>query len=275
MISTSSPSFVPESSLSKSPIEVLQVIFYQNTLISSQRVIKEFESEYLIKTYNLYASNEPDVKSVVDINQDYFLPSSLTIESLDILLIPRLDWDDRHIQYDISQSMVSQSITQVSPTTDQAPEKAKLSLPKKIIVAGNYSSVLNKHSASYPFVGFLDTDQWFKKRQLNSNYRQPLFADQTMLKCFTIESQQSWFGKAAETSHDKVKITAVNFGPYDNGHVMIGFNTGHILVLNSFDLSSMFRLQAFDSKQFPVQEISSICFDPTQMMLVSSKEKSK
>jgi hypothetical protein len=52
---------VPESSICTSPIEVLQVIFYQNTLISSQRVMKEFESEYLIKTYNLFAANEPEI----------------------------------------------------------------------------------------------------------------------------------------------------------------------------------------------------------------------
>lgn len=143
------------------------------------------------------------------------------------------------------------------------PDKVKLNLPKKIIVAGKYTSVLNKQSPNYPFVGFLDTDQWFKNKQPNSNFRQPLFADQTMLKCFTIETQQSWFGKATEMNHEQVEITAVNFGPYDNGHVIIGFNTGHLLVLNSFDLSSMFRLQAFDSKVFPSQQISSICFDPT------------
>jgi hypothetical protein len=60
-------------------------------------------------------------------------------------------------------------------------------LPKKVIIAGKYSNVLKNPEKHYPYVGFLDTDQWSKSK-VNSNYRQPLFADQTMLKCFTVET---------------------------------------------------------------------------------------
>ena len=38
----------------------------------------------------------------------------------------------------------------------------------------------------------------------------------------------------------------MNYGPYDNGHIILGFNNGHILILNSLDLASMFRVKVFD-----------------------------
>lgn len=80
-----------------------------------------------------------------------------------------------------------------------------------------------------------------------------------MLKCFTQEQTTSWFGTKTVAKHEEVEITALNFGPYDNGHVIVGFNTGYILVLNSFDLSSMFRLKVFEDSM----PVTNIVFDPT------------
>ena len=39
-----------------------------------------------------------------------------------------------------------------------------------------------------------------------------------------------------------IEITALEYGPYDNGHIILGFNTGFLLILNSLDLSGMFRI---------------------------------
>ena len=125
-----------------------------------------------------------------------------------------------------------------------------------------------------------------------------------MIKCFQYETEiksAGFFGSktnSAPTSITKdVKITALNYGPYDNGHIILGFNTGFVLILHSLDLSAMFRISVFDpipkpisgnkSKtnsvisassnqtennvaQYQQQEVSNIIFDPTQMILVSS-----
>ena len=70
-----------------------------------------------------------------------------------------------------------------------------------------------------------------------------------MIKCFQyeVEGKAGFFKKGQEQqSKLNLEITALNYGPYDNGHIILGFNNGHILILNSLDLSSMFRLQVFE-----------------------------
>jgi hypothetical protein len=69
-----------------------------------------------------------------------------------------------------------------------------------------------------------------------------------MIKCFQyeVEGKGGFFKKGQEQSKLNLEITALNYGPYDNGHIILGFNNGHILILNSLDLSSMFRLQVFE-----------------------------
>ena len=80
-----------------------------------------------------------------------------------------------------------------------------------------------------------------------------------MIKCFQ--------------SSSAARITVTNYGPYDNGHICVGFSTGHVLILNSFDLASIYRTQVFQSPD-PTSSIpvSRIIFDPLNMMIVSSDE---
>ena len=62
-------------------------------------------------------------------------------------------------------------------------------------------------------------------------------------------------------------ISAVNFGPYDNGHLILGLNTGMLLafdVVNNFEL--VFSMQVCP---YPITQIE---FDPTQLVLVSCAE---
>ena len=84
-----------------------------------------------------------------------------------------------------------------------------------------------------------------------------------MIKCF-------------QSSRAGTTITEVNYGPYDNGHICLGFNTGHILILNSFDLASIYRTQVFQS-HIPSElvPVSQITFDPLNMMLVASPDSFK
>ena len=80
-----------------------------------------------------------------------------------------------------------------------------------------------------------------------------------MIKCFQ--------------SNTQAQITVVNYGPFDNGHICVGFSTGHILILSSFDLASIYRTQVFapadPQRGIPV---SRIVFDPLNMMLVTADE---
>jgi hypothetical protein len=64
-------------------------------------------------------------------------------------------------------------------------------------------------------------------------------------------------------------ITSLNYGPFDNGHIVLGFNTGHVLILSSVDLASIYRTQIFTCSNSPV---SQIIFDPLlKIIAVSNK----
>ena len=109
-----------------------------------------------------------------------------------------------------------------------------LTLPGKIIVAGKYND--NKDGHLMPFVALVDTQSWGRP-----GYSKP---DSTMIKCFYSEGKHSISKKNAERT--LYEITALNYGPYDNGHIILGFNTGFIMILNSIDLAGMFRIQIFE-----------------------------
>lgn len=60
-------------------------------------------------------------------------------------------------------------------------------------------------------------------------------------------------------------ITSLNYGPFDNGHILIGFSTGDIIGASTVDLKDIFSLKIFD--QSPV---TSMTIEPTNMIFVGS-----
>lgn len=113
-------------------------------------------------------------------------------------------------------------------------------IPKRIIVAGKYKDGLGIGAVApsdddhlMPFVALVDTQSW--GRQGLTKF------DNTMVKCFHSESKHS-ISKNKNSDQVPFRITALNYGPYDNGHIILGFNTGFILILNSLDLAGMFRI---------------------------------
>lgn len=40
-------------------------------------------------------------------------------------------------------------------------------------------------------------------------------------------------------------VTSIKYGPYDNGHIVVGFSNGHIIVYNSVTLSKLYEYQIF------------------------------
>ena len=64
----------------------------------------------------------------------------------------------------------------------------------------------------------------------------------------------------------KGKVTALKYGPYDNGHIVVGFDTGVIAILDAIHLKKLFERQIFEADT-PVQCIT---FDPTNLVIAST-----
>jgi len=61
-------------------------------------------------------------------------------------------------------------------------------------------------------------------------------------------------------------VTAINYGPYDNGHVMVGFKDGTLMTI---DYST---LKVIDTKRvFEYEAVTAINFEPTRLIFVGSE----
>jgi WD40 repeat protein len=61
------------------------------------------------------------------------------------------------------------------------------------------------------------------------------------------------------------KITCVNYGPFDNGYVLLGFANGSVLI---FDYPNLERLELLNISTG--NQITSITYDPTNYIFVST-----
>jgi hypothetical protein len=67
-----------------------------------------------------------------------------------------------------------------------------------------------------------------------------------------------------------VFVSALNFGPFDNGHIMVGLTNGELL---AFDLLTLERLE--NTMVFPeLSPVTGIAFDPTHTIFVSAQNGS-
>ena len=217
---------------------VEEVAFHSGNIITSQRIETGPTSLHktMIKIYGLNKSSETVEKCSHDMNLDYFMPNKKFMSSIDYLRVPRLDWDDRHIQYEVD-FFPTNELDLLAMNKDN---KDLATIPKRIIVAGKYKDGLGIGAVApsdddhlMPFVALVDTQSW--GRQGLTKF------DNTMVKCLHSESKHS-ISKNKNADQVPFKITALNYGPYDNGHIILGFNTGFILILNSLDLAGMFRI---------------------------------
>ena len=55
-------------------------------------------------------------------------------------------------------------------------------------------------------------------------------------------------------------ITCLHFGPFDNGYILLGTSSGHMLVLNPKNLNRMSSFCMFERKG---EGITNICYEPT------------
>ena len=64
----------------------------------------------------------------------------------------------------------------------------------------------------------------------------------------------------------EASITCVNYGPFDNGHLLIGLSNGNLLVIDTLAMEVIMQEQLFEG---PINEIT---FEPTNLVFVSSKD---
>eukprot|EP00347_Sterkiella_histriomuscorum_P022530 403338142 len=62
-------------------------------------------------------------------------------------------------------------------------------------------------------------------------------------------------------------ITSLQYGPYDNGHILIGMQNGVLLAFDSINMQKLYQIQIFD--QLP---ITNIIIDPISQILISSNQ---
>jgi hypothetical protein len=62
-------------------------------------------------------------------------------------------------------------------------------------------------------------------------------------------------------------ISSLNFGPYDNGYVMLGTTQGHLLVLDPKNLNRISSVRIFERHY---EAITTINYEPTQVVFLGS-----
>ena len=63
------------------------------------------------------------------------------------------------------------------------------------------------------------------------------------------------------------EISCIKFGPYDNGHIVVGLSNGVFTILDSISLNKL--LEVSDIFNQP-STISEIVFDPTNLIIITS-----
>ncbi|CDW85419.1 UNKNOWN [Stylonychia lemnae] len=107
-------------------------------------------------------------------------------------------------------------------------------IPTKILLAGLYTSSLLKYEKNNSYV-----------LMLNRTNKQ-----QSIIKAFK----------------SQYRITSLNYGPYDNGHVLVGMENGTLLAFSSIDMSKLYQVRIFD------REINRITIDPTNQVILGSNQ---
>ena len=65
------------------------------------------------------------------------------------------------------------------------------------------------------------------------------------------------------------RISCLNFGPYDNGYIILGTTSGHLMVLDPKNLKRISSEKVFDGDGEGVTQIQ---YEPTQMVFIGSNK---
>ena len=123
-------------------------------------------------------------------------------------------------------------------------------MPKKIILAGTYLPLapeLSKLSCQ---------EQLDQAKGMRSGTLQP----QIML--FDRSKHENSVTKPFQS---KGLISSLVYGPYDNGHILVGLTTGDFFAFDSMNLTMLVNVKISESP------VTSIAVEPTQLVLVGCK----
>ena len=165
-------------------MQVDKVIFHQGVIIASLTIERLNQpstvKQTVIKHFGMLSSEaEAGAGRSLDLNSQYFGYNKKYMTSIDFLKIPRLDWDDRRIEYEIAadksnaqdgvQALAGQKDAS-QPSAAKNGSQAAARLPKKLIVSGKYKNLPKKDSKNqddsssslkaqreWPFVALVDT----------------------------------------------------------------------------------------------------------------------
>ena len=79
---------------------------------------------------------------------------------------------------------------------------------------------------------------------------------------------------------DNDKITALQFGPYDNGYILVGLNTGKLLVYDSITLNRIKEFNVFTHGELrggelhEAEAIAEITIEPTELVFLAGQRGS-
>lgn len=83
---------------------------------------------------------------------------------------------------------------------------------------------------------------------------------------YHIEKSEAEMIKIIDVDSD---VTSVNYGPFDNGHIMIGLENGFLMI---YEYPNLERIESV--KIFQNEGISTINFDPTNYIFLSGSQGS-
>eukprot|EP00347_Sterkiella_histriomuscorum_P010860 403374647 len=159
----------------------------------------------------------------------------LQILSIDHVMFPKMRWSDRKIE--------------------EFERINKQQLLKKILIVGTCQQKQNN----------LEEDPLFfeDKNRLNPEETQDESQlPQTFIMLFNINLLQIENIQLLQTQHGTV--TTLNFGPFDNGYILLGLSGGVLIALESNNLNIIMQEKLFD------HAVTQIDFEPTNLVIVSS-----
>jgi len=112
-------------------------------------------------------------------------------------------------------------------------QQFKKVIPKKFILSGSFSEIHKQEQSS--FVMLFD-------RIHRGNSKVKVFKPHHSIGC-------------------------ISYGPYDNGHILVGLAQGSIVAFDGVTMETVFSVQVFDGRP-----VSRICFEPAQLILAACED---
>ncbi|CDW85950.1 UNKNOWN [Stylonychia lemnae] len=204
----------------------------------------DFYADYLLVTYNrpMKIIDIYEKKGTLCNRMD--IEESLHVYNLELVniqraMFPKLRWSDRKIE--------------------EFERANKSQLLKKMVIVGQCrQQQINKEITLLKELE--DQNNKLIESQNVTNQDENI---QTFIAIFNIHTQQIEKIQLLKTKYGEV--SCVNFGPFDNGYLLVGLTKGVLIAFDINDLSIIMQEKIFEDV-----EIADISFEPTNLVFVTS-----